>query len=426
MRYLRFAALLPLLAAAAACTDETPTLSGDDFPPGTELVTREVIVPASEFLNILGVFSGYTGSRDFRDLVVAENYDGLYAHAFSGFAGFPDKVTYRRAGATRNDSLFSYGPGRIVLRLDTLAASELPLRLQLWELGQRYDPRTTTWTTAIDTGAVETPWTVPGGTPGQLLSQGFYNGAVAEGDSLVFDIDAEAVGRLADTASLGVMITGLTEGTRVQIRELVLRTTALPDSADPDTAITVNASSTRKAFVFTPDQPSPGPGVLAIGGIRSARTLFELDLEQLVCADPLELPTPCDPVPLGEVRLNRVSLLLRPVDTPGGYDPIAPLAVTARAVSEPELGRYAPLGNFIVDSDTASGPYRILQPGDTLLEIPITGFTDATTRVDSLPTAFALVSEFGGIGVPTFGVGFFEAGARLRLVYTVPVRRRLP
>ncbi|HWK89299.1 MAG TPA: hypothetical protein VNP72_04865, partial [Longimicrobium sp.] len=354
-----------------------------------------------------------------------ENYEGLYSHAFSDFTGFPANVTYRRAGVARTDSLFSYGAGRIVVRLDTLANSDLPLRLQLWELGQRYDPATATWTTAIDTGAVETPWTTPGGTPGTLLSQGFFNGAAAEGDSLVFDIDAEAVERLADTASFGVMITGLTDGTRVQIRDLILRTVALPDSADPDTAIDITATSTRKAFVFTPDQPAPGPTLLAIGGIRSARTLFELDLEQEVCGGPGPEAL-CPLVPLGDVRLNRVSLLLRPVDTPGGYDPLAPLAVTARAVSEPELGRFAPLGNFIVDTDTASGPYRFLSRGDTLLEIPITGFTDATTRVDSLPTAFALVSEFGGLAVPTFGVGFFEGDPQLRLVYTVPVRRRLP
>src|SRR4051812_5220613 len=87
-------ALLPLLAAAA-CKDETPTLSGDAFfPGGSRPVTLEAVTPASQFLATLGAFSGYESSHTFPELVVANQYQGvLNAHALQRY-DFPDSLNY--------------------------------------------------------------------------------------------------------------------------------------------------------------------------------------------------------------------------------------------------------------------------------------------------------------------------------------------
>ena len=58
----RRGALLALLALlpAAACKDQTPTLTGDPFfPGGSRAVTLESILPASQFLTTIGSFSGF-------------------------------------------------------------------------------------------------------------------------------------------------------------------------------------------------------------------------------------------------------------------------------------------------------------------------------------------------------------------------------
>ncbi|HYJ79517.1 MAG TPA: hypothetical protein VEW03_07960, partial [Longimicrobiaceae bacterium] len=87
--------LTPLLAAAiVACTDESPTLTGDDlFPGGSRPVTLELVVPAAEFLTTLGVYTGFADRYSFPFLVIANQYGGgLQAHALVTL-NFPDEIT---------------------------------------------------------------------------------------------------------------------------------------------------------------------------------------------------------------------------------------------------------------------------------------------------------------------------------------------
>lgn len=413
-----FGLLAALALTAAACSDETPVLSGDDqFPPGSISVTREVILPASAFFETLGSFSGYTSAANASYLVVANQYQGeLNAHALARFRGFPRNVTYTRDNVSRTDTLFTFVNTRLVLGVDTLATAGRPFTVQVWEAAQSWHAPTATWTEAVDTTGVRTLWTEPGGTRGALLAQGTY----AVGDSLVIPLPAAVVERLSDTLSNGVVFTVAETGARVEFSDVLLRGALRPDSANPDTTIAFTAGSGgERVTVYTPEQPDAPDGTVGVGGIRSARTLLRLNLEQTVpgCA----AGETCADVPLSAVRLNQVAVLLRPVAVSGGFGALNRVPLALRLVDEPELGGAAPIGQTLLDQDAT------FARGDTVLVLPVTALTSTLASNDSLPRTFALVSEITGIeSPPTFGALFFGPDARLRIVYTLTTRRPLP
>lgn len=415
-----FGLLAALALSAAACSDETPTLTGDEqFPPGSIPVTREVILPASAFFKTLGSFSGYSRASDAAGsyVVVANQYGGeLNAHALARFRGFPTTVTYLRNGVSSTSPNFTYVDSRLVLGVDTLTTAGRPFTVQVWEAGQDWHARSATWTNAVDTSGVQTAWTQPGGTRGELLGQGTY----AAGDSLVITLPAAAVARLADTLSHGVVLTVAETGARVEFADLLLRAAVRPDSASPDTTLFFTAgTSGDRTTVYTPEQPDAPAGTVGVGGIRSARTLLELDLEQMVpgCAAGVT----CPEVPLSAVQLNQVAILLRPLAVPRGFDALNRVPLALRLVDEPELGAAAPIGQTLLDQDA------IFARGDSVVVLRVTGLTTTLASNDSLPRTFALVSELTNIeSPPTFGAAFFSPDARLRIVYTLPARRPLP
>lgn len=425
-RFLLSGLLAALALSAAACSDEAPTLSGDDqFPPGSVPVTREVILPASEFFRVLGTARGYTEASNLSGVVVANRFGGsLDANALARFTGFPTTVTYQREGLQVTDTAFRYQGSRMVLRVDTAASSRSgPVTLRVYQAAQAFDVGSATWTTAVDTGAVRTPWTQAGGTRGELLGEGTFS----EGDSLSITINAAAVRALADTASRGIIITTTTAGARVELFEIVLRANIKPDAASPDTTIVQNiGTTTTRTTIYTPEQPEPGPGVFAVGGVLSARTLVELNADRRVPA--CAVGETCGTVPLDSVLLNQVAVLLRPVQPPGGFGPIKVFPLSLRLVEEPALGGAAPLGTRVLDVNLAlSNQVYPYARGDTLVELPVTNLARNLALTDTLPRTYALLSELQTTTVPpTFGVAFFEAEPRLRIIYTLPARRRLP
>jgi hypothetical protein len=208
---------------------------------------------------------------------------------------------------------------------------------------------------------------------------------------------------------------------------MLLRAAIRPDSAAPDTVIVQNlGSSGSRTTVYTPEQPLGGPTVLAAGGVLSARTLIELRPDQPLpsCAE----GETCGTVPLEDVLLNEVSLLLRPGPVPNGFDPLTSIPLSLRLVDEAELGAAAPLGPRVLDVDLQrSTQIYSFAPGDSVVALPITTLARSLAVSDSLPRTFALVSELLGFSSPpTFGVALFDAQPRLRIVYTLPARRRLP
>lgn len=416
----RFLSGLLAALALAACSDETPTLTGEDpFPPGGIAVTREIILPASEFFRTLGSFSGYTDASDAGFLVAANQYGGeLNARALARFSGFPTTVTYTRNGASRTDALFTYQQSRLVLELDSAASAGHPFTVQVWEAAQSWDSESATWTVAMDTGGVQTPWAQPGGTLGPMLGQAQYG--IAGGDSLVVTLPGAAVARLADSLSNGVIVTVAETGARVEFGRIQLRGVLRPDSAAPDTTLNFTATVTNAVTIYTPEQPDAPAGTIAVGGVRSARTLVELDLEQTVpgCA----VGQTCAEVPITEVQLNQVAVLLRPAAVPRGFGAPNPVPLALRMVDEPELGRTAPLGQTFLDAQVVS-----FSSADSVAVLPVTNLTGLLARNDSFSHTFALVSEVLNVdGPPTFGALFFHPDARLRIVYTLPARRPLP
>lgn len=421
-RFLPFALLAAL--ASAACADETPTLSGEEqFPPGSIAVTREVIVPASRFFRTLGTFSGYSSAADAPYQVAANQYGGaLNANVLVMLRGFPSSVTFNRGGTSRTDSAFSYTTSRLVLGVDSAAAAGAPFTVTAYEVAQRWDPGSATWTHAVDTAGGRVAWAQPGGTLGAELGSATYPAAGA--DSLVITLSGAVVRRLSDTLSQGIALRVTTPGARVEFSDVLLRAAVRPDSAQPDTTIFVPIRGQSRT-VYTPEQPDAPAGIVAVGGIRSARTLLELDLDQTVpgCA----VGQSCAEVPLTQVQLNQVAVLLRPAPVPLGFEALGPVPLALRLVDEPELGRVAPLGQTLLDRGT------FFNRGDTLVVLPVTNLASTLAANDSLPRTFALVSEFTALDVtpgqslpPTFGVAFFHPDARLRIVYTLPARRPLP
>jgi hypothetical protein len=419
------AALVPLFAG---CTDRSPTLGIDGFPPGTAPVTVEVVLPASAFLEELGRFSGYSGVRGSGILMVAREYGGaLDAHTLARFTNFPRTVTYRRGDQSHTDSAFHYGAGQLVVRIDTLSTAEVPGTLEVWELVQAYDPVTVNWELAVDSAGAQTAWQQPGGTRGVRIAEGIYTPEAGVVDSLVLDIDAATMQRLADAELEGVVVRSATPGTRMRVTSMALRGVVHPDTAQPDTAIAVTID-VLPSMIYTPEPPEPSAEWHA-GGVRSARTQFRLrrDVEVPGCPP----GQTCAPVPLSEVRLHVVQLRLKPVPTPLGFEPLRRMPLTIRLLREPELGRFAPLGSVVLDVPAGSlvGPLPIpYAPGDTAVNLPITSLYASLLRDEALPDAFALLAEPApqSAGPATFGVAWFRPEPELHVVYTLPAASTQP
>lgn len=409
------AAAVSLLATA--CTDRSPTLLGDDFFPGGRPTTVQVTLPADSFFRVYGDFAGYPSSALSPSfLVLAEDFEGtLDSHALLRFTRPELTPEYTQGGTTRTDSVRSLTAGRLVASIDSVASAAGPeATFRLWELAQPYHAPTVTWELAVDTAGGRTPWTEPGGTRGALLAQAVWTRAAA-GDSISFALDSAAVDRITADDFPGLLVT-VSSGARVQTQSFVLRTGVHPATASPDTVLAVNLNASSQRYVFTPDQPRSATA-LEVGGIGSARTLFNVDVSTTVPACAPGGPA-CGRVPLSEVRLNEVALLFRTVPTTGGFQPLDSVPLVLSQIDEPGLGARAPLGDYLQSTIT-----RYVR-GDSLVVIRITAFAqDAVSRDTAVAGDFALVS------VPeanTFGVLWLDPNPRLRITYTLPVAPRFP
>lgn len=424
MRYSfsRRAAWLALLPLLGACTDRSPTVSGGEFfPGGSRPVTlRAFLSGAARFME-LGRFSNYPPAEGQPAyLIVANQYGGvLNAHALARVTGFPSSVEFTEGGTQKRDTAFTYRRAALVLQIDSAAsAATAPVTLRLWSLAQKWDPATVTWDTAIATDSTRTAWAEPGGTRADLLAEASWTPA-QPGDSVLLPLDSLRINAIArDTTFNGFLITAETPGARIELSSAALRVTIHPKSATADTVnVTQTLTSGPRAFIFTPEPPRSATA-WEVGGIRSARTLFRMDLAARVpgCA------IGCDSVPLRNVSLNEVALVLRPVPVPEGFETLDSVPIRIRRVQEPELGRFAPLLEPINDP-TAGGAVAWYRPGDTTVVVPITQFATGALRADSVSGNFALLSEPPG---GRFGVVWFEPMPRLRITYTVLPRVTKP
>lgn len=428
--------LLTAAAAFTACDNEVPTATGSDLFPGGEAPTTLVAeFTGSDLILLEEVLEGFGDPRLTPFLLVANQFEGAFdAHAIARFDTLPDSVSYSDAGTPRNDSIASYPAGRILLDVDTLAASSVSTtQFNLYELTQAWDSTSVTWENAVDLPGEQVPWTTPGGARGTLLSTQFWRPQEPDSvmaDTVVFELDSAAVARLRADDHPGVLVTTERLGARLKISGLTLEADARP-AGNADTLISLRASmNAAQTFVFDPPTPED-PSVLVAGGLRGDRSMLTLDMEQEVEACPAGGGA-CALVPLSEVTLNRAQLVFRTISIPDGHRPLATPRIVLRTVAEPELGRFAPLG-AVVASDTIDSSLFAPDADEEEFTLDLTGVVlqylaekrAAERNGETVePTrSFALLAEFQ---VPDLGLVWFRRSPHLRIIYTLPLNPSLP
>lgn len=433
-----------VVGGTAGCRDQLPTATGpDQFPAGTLLNSWVLELPAADYLEQLGEFTGYTDVRDAGYGLVANLFEGgLQARTLARLEGFPDSVTYTAAGVTRTDSVFEYTDGEVVASLDTVASLvDGSVTLRLHAVTQEWDPGSATWTFASDTAGTTVPWTQPGASLGPELSRTTWvPGDTLQRDTIRWEVDSLSVAQMAAEGFPGLIVVAEESTARVQLGPISLRTGVRPE-AHPDTVLAQTISGGARTFIFTPEPPQPAapPGRWWVGGIGSARVLFRVTLPDRLRACPPE-PLPggaCADHALRDVTLNEVALLLRPDTVAGGLRLLAPTIVRMRTVPEPELGRRAPLGPPVVGrflpglsplfADAVVTRDLFSAPTDTVVTLVLTDhFRSAIARdttEERVSTAFALLAEPEGA---RFGYSRFVSTPTLRIVFTLPVQRTSP
>ncbi|HEX8430568.1 MAG TPA: hypothetical protein VF625_04740, partial [Longimicrobium sp.] len=356
---------------------------------------------------------------------------------------FPSEIRYTQDNSNRTDPVYRAVGGTLAFAVDSATVAGGG-ELQLFRIAQAWERNSVSWINAVDTGGVRTPWTQPGGTRGELVSVGTYTPQLA-GDSVFFELDSADMQVLRDSTGNGVLIASSVPGARIQLaRNFQLRARLRPTTPVRDTVIETRLDfpAANQTFIFNPEPPRPA-GALVAGGLRSARTLLDFTLPDSVegCA---VAQRPCPRVALRNVRLNRVSILLRRLPVPPAFAPRDSALLTLRSVTEPELGRRAPLGGLILDanplvfslgtSGLTAQQAAVFAPTDSVVELPLTNYAIARLASDSTRTVPNYLALLGGPidALPgtrlydTFGVTAFDAEPRLRIVYTLPVRTQLP
>lgn len=424
---------LAALLGLAACADETP-VELENLLPGGGIQTSETTFDASAFIEWDSVRTGYLRPRDADFFVVARGYeDSLDISSLLRFTAPPGSITYQNSnGELTVDSVPVRVSGRLVLSVDTLrvrGVSEDIVEISLYNVAEDWDAGSANWTMRVDTGSVQLPWTVPGGTPLRLIETTQF----ARGDTVVeFTVDSAGLAFLGDTAmiSRGLLIRAETEGTLIEFRSARLQFNIRPQ-ARPDTLFSDSVFLAAKTFLpsHTPDPALDPAAPVYIGGMPSLRTYLRfregVDTLQVPCPDG---PPGCT-VSLGDVVINYAGLSFHTLPAIPGYNVPDTLAIEARAVlpfQDVPLSRI-PLGIQI------SNHIRVPPVGDpdvgSRVEVPITTLITALTSEDetargNAPRTIALLGapegeRYGVVAFSSLASSGTPLAPRLRLIYSV-------
>jgi hypothetical protein len=411
---------LPLMLG---CRDELPTATGEDlFPGGARPSTVELFLEREQFLLSSTQYSGFASVAGAGYLVVAHDFEQeLDANALVRFTNFPDSVTYTVNGAQTTERNFTFEGGEVTTSVRALSSAAVTTHFRLYELAQPWDTAGSSWTVASG-NPTPTQWSTPGGTRGSMIAQSVWTpgDTTAAADSVKFTVDAAAVARMAAPGFNGLVITSETAGSRVTLSRVVLQTRVRP-AAHPDTTIAITVGGGPQTFIFTPEAQNVA-NTLRVGGVTGDRAVIGIDLLQQVpgCENPATTPN-CPMVALRDVTINRASLLLSPIRTPGGLRPLVSPSFRIRRVVEPELGRFAPLGQTLF-ADTVPVA-RFASSGSAPITIDLTGPLSLFTATQVEQLTIALLTEPEG---SNFGYLYFTDRPRLRIVYTLPLRPSFP
>jgi hypothetical protein len=337
------------------------------------------------------------------------------------FTGFPEAITYTVNGALTTEQNFTYEGGQVVTSVIATSSAATTTQLRLWELAEPWDTAGVSWTVASGRTS-PTQWATPGGTRGAMLAQSVWapGDTTAAADSVKFTVDAAAVARMKAPGFNGLVITSETAGSRVTLSRVMLQTSVRP-AAHPDTTIALTVVGGPQTFIYSPEAQNVA-GTIRVGGVTGDRAVLGIDLRQQVpgCLNPATTPN-CPTVALRDVTINRASLLLSPIRTPGGLRPLLTPTMRIRRVVEPELGRFAPLGQLLFADSVPAASFA--SPGAAPVSIDLTGpfLLFNATQVEQLSLALLTEPEGGN-----FGYLYFTDRPRLRIVYTLPLRPSFP
>ena len=396
------AAAAPLLWAG--CAERTPTsLDGDLLPEAP--VTVEVFIPWAQFGAQLEVFGGFGSARDLGLGFVAHQFaDTLESRTFARHGAYPTQTSVRdSAGTVVNDTSLTFIGARVVARIDTLA-SEHPgsVLLSLGAPPVAWDPVTATWTHAVDSIGVTTPWPEPGGGPVSPLDTATW--VATEGDSVAFELDSATVAALADTTNRarGFRLEALTAGTRLQVRAIDLQLLTRP-SVHPDTLVYLGVRGGTMTFVYDPI-PAPPPDGIRVGGTPAWRTFFAVSVPDSLTGPPELCAAVGCPAPLEADQVNYASLLLTSRESPGAFQPIDSVLIDMRPVLAREVCPKCPLGEFSPSLTRRLPASVFTSPVGSLVELPITPFIRNIVRGETATggepsTSLALLSPFEPLSI---------------------------
>lgn len=423
---LHLAAISLLIAGAVACTEESPVFDGDPFFPDGRPVTLEALIPADQFLTLRGNFTGYSTAYSVPYGVVANSFDGGVTARTLLRIRIPKEIEFQVGGTTLRDSLYKVTAIQLVLQVDSSASQRTQMPLSVHPLTQRWDDSIVSWTRRAADSLGSYNWTQPGG---DFQATPWATGSYRPADSAhvaVMSIDTSHSAALKDSLFPGLLVQATQANTLALLDGATLKVTFDPTNTDSTVVLNFNATADNLGLIYTPEAPEPA-GVLATGTVRSARSLFSMELP-----DSLDACTPtCVRFATKDVALHHVSLLLRPQAAGGGYRLLDSARITMRTVAETSLGRLAPLGEEVLSSISSTGrgiPARSdYFASDTLVELPFTFHAARMISGDTVPHDFALLgSRVDALGYTPFSLMLFDAAPRLRIVFTVPERPGLP
>lgn len=419
----RFAYIaLAAAVAAAGCGQENPTDVGESLLPGG-VRSYEVVLPASRFLLSDTAFSGYYDARATGFLLVARDYQGTLDANIIGRLTIPTFITARdSAGNAVTDSLPSFTGGRMLVVMDSVSGNAGPdnATLRLFRLAETYHALSANWSLRVDTGTVQLPWAIVGGTPGSQISSGTWQPGT---DTVVIAVDSATIAAWADTLSpvRGFVLRASDEGTRLRVSEMTLLLDAVSSIRD-DTVFTATATTTEPIFVFDPQPPFTTNG-LAAGGAPAWRSMLRLK-ERL---DTLALPcidnTPGCFVLLRDASVTAASLQFDGAPALPGFLPEDSIGLAVRDLfASPTIPiERSPLGAF-------AGSTRSVRPSvftsGGVINIPIGEYIREFTDGDDIRPG-PWVAVVGSPEGATFGYAAFAGPPRLRLVLSVGADLRL-
>jgi hypothetical protein len=422
------AALAAGLVAVVACTEEIPS-GPDDSQLPTAPVTVSLTLPFDQFASNLQVFGGYGLVDDLPAYIVANDYNGADARTLMRFGAFPRSAEVRDSltRELRTDTLLTFVSAYVVIRLDTVASTNTGMvTMAFGQTLERWDPRTTTWSNAVDSVGGAVPWTQPGGGVVTPITTWDWDPTVT--DSAQFFLDSTRIRewRSGTDSTRSGRIDLVTPGHRIKILGSALRVVAQP-SINRDTVVVFTLTRTADTFIYDPVATPPADGI-RVGGAPAWRTTLDIALPTTLNGPPTLCATVGCPFTLGPEHVTYAGLGLRSRNVPGAFHPTDTVSVEVRPVLDRGALPKAPLGGALsgIELGTAVPPELFGTGEGTLVDLPITRYvqiflagSDPSGRPP--PTTLAIMSA---TEPETFTFGsFFGPGPTnapvLNLVLTV-------